>query len=114
MTDNKKIIVKKLTTIGLPVINELFFTTDNELPCITYTQQNDIQTARGNTLGYSRQYFVVSIWAKTEEELMNYIQKIDDVMRELNCDRTNSSDSWADNVGRIANTYEVLIKETYK
>ena len=113
MIDNKKIIVEKLTTIGLPVINELFFTVNNTTPCITYTQQNDIQTARGDTLGYSRQYFIITIWAKTEEELMNYIIQIDEVMRKLNCSRTNSTEMWADNVGRIANTYEGLITEKY-
>lgn len=113
MLDIEPSLVTKLKTIGLPVYNENFLTSKTQMPCISYMMSNDIQSKKGDTLGYSDIYYYVKIWGKKQGVLQQYAVEIDEAMRDLGFTRTGVTELWLDGIGQKQLRFKALALEKF-
>lgn len=106
MIDTKLYVINGLKTLGYPVYNEHFLTTDSEIPCISYYQSNDIQKMTGESLQYSKHYYSIKVWAKNTNDVINMPISIDKTMRSLGFTRTAVNELWIGDICQVELRYE--------
>lgn len=108
-------LVAALQSIGIGVHYELSLTADIKTPCISYQERNNYTTESGDTLGYSRIVYTITVWGNDLAAIQENAQKIDRVLRPLGWKRTSSQELHDINSTMIRKilTYECLAKEEY-
>lgn len=82
MRNVQPIVVNALEKI-LPTYFENFLNPSTEIPCISWNILSNDEIKYGNTVGVSRQTFMIKIWSTRFEELVRYGEQIDDAMGSL-------------------------------
>lgn len=114
MLDIEPSLVSKLKQdTNLPVYNENFITSKAQIPCITYIMANDVQSKKGDTLGYSEIYYYVKIWGKKQSVLQEYAPIIDASMREMGFTRVGATELWFEGTGQKQLRYQALGLEKF-
>lgn len=80
MVNFHKEIVTTLKTI-LPTYYEMFLHRNIPLPCISYMELANTANETGDTLGYSKVQYQVTVWGSKLEEIQTYTAKIDNALR---------------------------------
>lgn len=90
MYDFKPTLVSNLKTIGLPVYDEFDLALDmNNIPCITYSEQNDLSDKEGGNLRYFKKTYLIKYWCDgSSSEAAANISSIDELMFSLGFKRT--------------------------
>lgn len=114
MIDYHAEMVSALKTI-LPVHYERALTAETKVPCISYMELNNIDSAVGDTLGYSDIYFQVKVWANKISDIQKYSVQVDQVLRPLGWKRTGSAELGDKNSTMIQKvlTYQALGQENF-
>ena len=91
-------------------------TNKTETPCISYMELGNYVDSNGDTLGYSRIQYQISIWANNISDIQKYALKIDEVLRPLGWKRIGSAELYDNQSTMIhkALTYEALASETFQ
>ncbi len=107
-------LVKALSTI-LPTHYEMVLTSKTATPCISYIEINNYVDSNGDTLGYSRLNYQVSIWSNSIEDLQKYAIQVDAVLRPLGWRRVSSGEMYDNNstMCRKILTFEALALEQF-
>lgn len=115
MIDYHSNLVAALNKIGIPVHYEMILHSGLITPCISYMEMNNYVDSNGDTLGYSRITYQVSLWGNNIAELQKYAIKIDDVLRPLGWKRISSGELYDNNSTMIHKvmTYECLALEQF-
>lgn len=115
MIDYHKQLVSALKTIGIDVHYEMVLHSGLKTPCISYMELSNIATEEGDSLGYSRLQYQISIWANNISDIQKYALKIDLVLRPLGFKRVGCNEMYDTNSTMIQKilTYEALAYETF-
>lgn len=107
-------LAKALSSV-LPTHYEMTLTSQTQTPCISYMEINNYVSTNGETLGYSIINYQIKVWAKQLEELQEYAQQIDKVLRPLGFERTSSNELYDNNssMKQKIMTYKCLALEEY-
>jgi predicted transcriptional regulator YheO len=99
----------------LPTHYEMVLHSGLKTPCISYMEVNNVSTANGNTLGYSRISYQIKVWSNRIEDLQNYALEIDNTMRSLGWTRVSSGELYDNQSSMMQKilTYEALASELY-
>jgi hypothetical protein len=114
MIDYHSNLVSALKTV-LPTYYEMALTSGTNTPCISYMETNNYSSNQGDTMGYSRIYYQIKIWANDIELIQKYALEVDAALRPLGFTRTSSGELYDNNSAMIQKimTYEALAHETY-
>ena len=114
MIDYHSNLVSALKTV-LPTYYEMALTSGTKTPCISYMETNNYSSNQGDTMGYSRIYYQIKIWANDIALIQKYAIKVDAALRPLGFTRTSSGELYDNNSAMIQKimTYEALAHETY-
>lgn len=114
MIDYHSNLVSALKTV-LPTYYEMALTSGTKTPCISYMETNNYSSNQGDTMGYSRIYYQIKIWANDIALIQKYALEVDAVLRPLGFTRTSSGELYDNNSAMIQKimTYEALAHETY-
>lgn len=114
MIDYHSELVNALNTI-LPTFYEMTLTSKTTTPCISYMEINNYVSLNGETLGYSRIAYQISIWGNNISDIQKYALKIDEVLRPLGWKRIGSAELYDNQSTMIhkALTYESLALEQF-
>ena len=115
MIDYHGDLVTALKTIGIDVHYEMTLTSKTTTPCVTYLEIGNVVENNGDTLGYSRIQYQISIWANNISDIQKYALKIDEVLRPLGWKRIGSAELYDNQSTMIhkALTYESLALEQF-
>lgn len=99
----------------LPTHYEMVLNSGLETPCISYMELSNVAAQEGDTLGYSRIQYQISIWANEISTIQFYVQKVDETLRPLGFKRIGSAELYDPNSTMIhkALTYECLALEQF-
>lgn len=115
MIDYHANLVSALKTIKLPVHYEMVLHRGLATPCISYMEINNYVDSNGDTLGYSRITYQISIWSNDVAEIQKYALAIDAVLRPIGWKRISSGELYDNNSTMIHKilTYECLALEQF-
>lgn len=88
MIDYHSELVKALETV-LPTHYELVLTSQTKTPCISYMENDNYQDITGDTLGYSKVSYTVTVWANGIAAVQEYATQIDNVLRPMGWNRSS-------------------------
>lgn len=100
----------------LPVHYEMFLSSDTPVPCISYMELTNYDTAAGETMGYSLLSYQVKVWAHSMAEIVEYAQAVDNALRALGFKRTSAAEM-ADNQSGLLQkimVYDAPAREVYE
>ena len=80
-------LVKALKSI-LPTHYEMTLESGMATPCISYMENNNYVSERGDTLGYSRISYTIKVWGNNIGQIQKYALAIDKALRPLGFKRT--------------------------
>ena len=114
MIDYHSSLVSALNNI-LPTHYEMALTSQTKTPCISYMELDNYVDSNGDTLGYSRIQYQISIWANNISDIQKYALKIDEVLRPLGWKRIGSAELYDNQSTMIQKimTFEALALETF-
>ena len=114
MIDYHSSLVSALNNI-LPTHYEMALTSQTKTPCISYMELDNYVDSNGDTLGYSRLSYQISIWANNISDIQKYALKIDEVLRPLGWKRIGSAELYDNQSTMIQKimTFEALALETF-
>lgn len=115
MLDNKKEVVNALSQI-LPTYYEFICNSATMKPCITYTENSNIDDIKSMESGYSRIQYTVKIWVDGVEvkAITEYAEQVDIAMRNLGFSRVSNIELVVGGQIEKVLIYEALGKEIYK
>ena len=114
MLNVKPSIVENLLTLGYPVVAEMFLTQDIDIPCISYSLENDVQDLTGDTLGYSNVYYTIKIWGKRIADVEPIAINVDELMRSLGFRRVGTNEMVYEDVFNKTIRYRALGLELFE
>ena len=88
---------------------------DMATPCISYMENNNYVSERGDTLGYSRISYTIKVWGNNIGQIQKYALAIDKALRPLGFKRTSSGELYdreSTMIQKIMN-FEALAIEEY-
>lgn len=96
MIDYKPTLVENLNAI-LPTYYELFVDNSIETPCITYIEDENTVYTEASNLRYSYITYTVKIWGRNGiDELVPYVNQLDNLMFSLGFKRQSYNELWMD------------------
>ena len=108
--------IKSALNKVLPTHYEMALTSKTNTPCISYMETSNVDTATGDTLGYSRIMYQVKVWGSDITDIQNYSLQVDMVLRPLGFKRTSANELYDNQTGLIQKIfkYEANALEEYK
>lgn len=114
MVDYHSTLVNALSAI-LPTYYEMILHSGIDTPCISYMEISNNVFSNGDTLGYSRLQYQVSVWSNSIAEMQKYSADVDDTLRSLGWTRVSSGEMY-DNQSTMCRkilTFEALALEQF-
>lgn len=112
MIDYKQELVALLDNI-LPTYYELFVDSSTKTPCITYIELDNSAEEEGDTIGYSHITYQVKIWGYDIQELSQYANEVDVVMKNAGFKRLAKNELWYNEMGQLILKYRALALENF-
>lgn len=99
----------------LPTHYEMALTSETKTPCISYMETSNVDTATGDTLGYSRIVYQVKVWSNSISDIQRYALEIDKVLRPLGFKRIAANELYDNRSSMIQKilSYEANALEEY-
>lgn len=113
MIDYKPDLVSNLSTLGLPVYDELFVDSSTETPCITYMEMNNVgyKEFEVDSIKYSYLNFRIKLWGDDLAQLSPYRGSLDELMYSLGFSRNNYNELWYNDQLCMICDYQALAYE---
>lgn len=85
------------------------------MPCISYYERNNFQSAKGDTMAVSIISYNITVWSKTIEELQENTVKVNEALFDLGFKRTSSNEYYDLENGILQKVmvFEILAIENY-
>ena len=113
MTNDIKPIIEAFNLQGITIIPNNTIDAQTRPPCVTYRETGNEESHVGDTIGWSRLRYIVEVWDRDYESLLETCNKSDYAMRSLGYRRASSSEETLNNLTRKILTYERNKKEIY-
>lgn len=100
----------------LPTYYELNLSREQcSIPCISYIETNNYQSADGDNLGYSRITYQIKVWDNSIANIQGYVLLIDNALKAIGFKRTSAQELYDRESTMIQKIlqYEALVKECY-
>lgn len=107
-------LVNALKTV-LPTYYGMTIHSGIDTPCISYIEIDNSDDITGDTIGYSRLQFQISIWGNNIGQLNSYALEVDKQLRNLGWTRISSGELFDNESNMIQKilTYEALALEEF-
>ena len=112
MINYKPVVVGELKKI-LPTYYELFVDSNNQLPCITYLENDNSVSIHTAEAGVSDIRYTIKLWGYSIQDLSDYSLQIDEAMRNLGFRRYSYNELATDTQICLIMNYEGLALEKY-
>ena len=100
----------------LPTQYEMNITSNIKTPCISYMEFANSASKQGDTVGYSRIGYQVTVWANDIELIQKYSLEVDNALRPLGWVRVGCRELYDNQSTMIRKvmTYEVIAYELFE